>query len=189
MFKSSAGELKSIRCLTVTGVLIALFVVLDAYAIIRINQSLKITFSFIPLAVTGMLYGPVVCMLAAIPCDILGVVLGGGGFLPLFTLVCVIQGFVYGVLLYKFEVKKSFWENTRLLIAQTVVIFGVNLVLNTSVLYYYGIIGGGDETLYSLIALRVVKNLTLYPIEAALLYLTLVPVRVAYTKVFGRVGT
>ena len=56
-FGRSAMELRSIRCLTVTGVLIALDIVLKMVSI-RITADIKITFAYLALATVGMLYGP-----------------------------------------------------------------------------------------------------------------------------------
>ena len=41
-FKRSLTELRSIRCLAVVGVFIAIYVVLDGFATIRIGEFLKI---------------------------------------------------------------------------------------------------------------------------------------------------
>lgn len=187
MFKRSARELSNIRCLAVTGVLIAAYIVLKAYTTIEIMPPLlRFNFAYTALAAIGMLYGPVVAVIAAVPCDLLGAVLRGqgGSIMWGFTLVYMFQGLVYGMLLYGFELKKSFWKNAKLIIAQALVIFVSQLVLNTYIMYLYGIIGGDNDTVFALITARAVKNLIEFPVSVALLYIVLVPVKFAYRSVF-----
>jgi len=189
MFRRSAGELKSVRCLAVTGILLAVFVVLRSYTSIQFGTVVRINFAFLALAAIAMLYGPVVAMIAAIPGDVLSaIILGGGpsGLLPGLTLVWVFNGLVYGVFLYRFELKKSFWSNARLIIAHAMVVFIGRMVLNTSILYYYGILGADGSTVQTLISVRVITNLVAFPIDLAVLYLMLVPIKLAYMKTIGR---
>ena len=101
-FGKSAFELRSIRCLTVTGVLIALDLVLKLLSI-NITNDLKITFAYLALATIGMLYGPTVAFIAGALTDIIGFFIktdGGGGFSPLFTLIEAIGAMIYGIFLY-----------------------------------------------------------------------------------------
>jgi len=183
-------ELKSVQCLATTGVLIAAYVILKAYTTIDIAPPiLRFNFCYVVLAAIGMLYGPVVAMVAAIPCDLLGMVLrggGGGSVMWGLTLVYVFQGLVYGVFLYGFELKKSFLKNVKLVTAQAMIIFISQLVLVTTVLYLYGILGSDGTPVRTLITMRAVKNLIEFPVSVVLLYMILVPIRVAYKKTVRR---
>lgn len=99
-FGRSASELTKIKCLTVTGVLIALDIVLKMVSI-KVTADLKITFSFIALATIGMLFGPTVSFLAGAITDILGYFISPeGGFNPLFTIIEAVGAMIYGVFLY-----------------------------------------------------------------------------------------
>ncbi|MCR4780826.1 MAG: folate family ECF transporter S component [Ruminiclostridium sp.] len=99
-FGKSAMELKSLRCITVTGVLIALDIVLKMVSI-KISADLKITFAYLALATIGMLYGPTVAFLAGIVTDLIGFMLSSdGGFSPFFTLIEAIGAMIYGIFLY-----------------------------------------------------------------------------------------
>ncbi len=99
-FGKSALELKSIRCLTVTGILIALDVVLKLVSI-KVSDSLKITFAYVALATIGMLFGPTVGFLAGVITDVIGYFLSPeGGFSPLFTLIEALGAMIYGIFLY-----------------------------------------------------------------------------------------
>lgn len=101
-FGKSAFELKSLRCLTVTGVLIALDLVLKLFSI-NITNDLKITFAYLALATIGMLFGPTVAFIAGALTDIIGFLIkaeGGGAFSPLFTLIEAVGAMIYGIFLY-----------------------------------------------------------------------------------------
>ena len=101
MFKRSAGELKSVQCLAVTGVLSALYIVLNAFVSLNIGAPLRITFGFLALAIIGMLYGPVVAVIAAIPCDLLAATFDPNNAMnPVFTPNRMLEGLIYGMLLY-----------------------------------------------------------------------------------------
>lgn len=70
-FKKSFEELKSIRCLTVTALLIGVSVALK-FVMIMPSETLKISFAFVYFAAIGMLYGPVVAGLAGVVTDVIG---------------------------------------------------------------------------------------------------------------------
>lgn len=100
-FGKSALELRSVRCLTVTGVLIALDLVLKMLSI-KITADLKITFAYIALATVGMLFGPTVAFIAGALTDIIGFFFtADGGFSPLFTIVEAVGAMIYGIFLYE----------------------------------------------------------------------------------------
>ena len=61
LFTDSARELKQVRALTVTALLMALGIVLRSLSI-PIGTDIRITFSFLGIAAIAMLYGPVVSM-------------------------------------------------------------------------------------------------------------------------------
>lgn len=75
MFIRSAKELKSIRCLCVTAMLIALDLALKLFVGIQVTDSMKISFAFIAIASIGMLYGPTVGFAAGIITDLLGFII------------------------------------------------------------------------------------------------------------------
>ena len=104
MFKDSALELKKLRCITVTAMLIALNLALKT-ATINITDDLKISFSFLALAAIGMLFGPTVSFLSGAVTDILGLLVANtiGAFNPLFTLVEAVGAMLYGLFLYRLK--------------------------------------------------------------------------------------
>ena len=143
-FRSSAAELKNVRCLTVAGILTAAFIVLDMFSF-RPTEFIKVNFAFIALAAVGMLFGPVPAMLSALAGDLVGCILSGQAPLPLLSLTAVLTGFVYGVLLYK---KDGFRLVVFSIIARLADSFLICLLLNTSVLMYYGLMSRTAGQLY-----------------------------------------
>jgi ECF transporter S component (folate family) len=188
MFKNSTKELKSTQCIVVTGMLVAVYIVLAGLGnIYLIPGVLRINFGFLALATVGMLYGPTAAVLAAIPCDLFALLLRGtGGYLPVFTLILMFNALIYGIFLYGFEVKKSFRANIKLFIAHGIIVLIGRLVFNTAAQYFHGIIGGADETLITLISLRFVTNVIRYPVDIVMLYVVLIPVKAAFPKIIGK---
>lgn len=104
MFKDSALELKKLRCLTVTAMMIALNLALKSVTV-YVTDDLKISFSFLALATIGMLFGPTVGFFAGAVTDILGLLVQQmmSAFNPLYTLVEATGGLLYGLFLYKLQ--------------------------------------------------------------------------------------
>jgi ECF transporter S component (folate family) len=134
LFKDSAKELKSVKCLALTGVFVALFIILDFFSI-RIGAFAKVNFSFAALAVVGMIYGPVPAALAAIAGDLLGCIITGGVPIPLLTATAALEGLLYGAMLYKRQGKML---AVMAVASRLIDSFVINLVCNTLVLMNAG---------------------------------------------------
>ena len=94
----------SVRMVVYLGLLTALEIVLSRF--LSINAwNIRIGFSFIPIAVAAMLFGPVPAGVVAALADIVGAILfptpGGGPFFPGYTLTAFLTGAVLGVFLYR----------------------------------------------------------------------------------------
>ena len=88
------------RCISMIGVLVALEIVLSRFTIHTWN--LKIGFSFVPVVVAAIFYGPLAAGLVGAIGDILSAVLFPvGAFFPGFTFSAFLTGIVFGVLLKK----------------------------------------------------------------------------------------
>ena len=134
LFSDSAKELKNVKCIALTGLLIAMFIVLDTFSI-KIGAYAKINFAFAALSVVGMLFGPVPAVLAALAGDIIGCVLSGAAPLPLLTMTAALEGLVFGIFLYKKEGKAL---AVNAVIARLIDSFVINLLLNTAILMNAG---------------------------------------------------
>lgn len=144
IFKSSAQELKRTRCITVTGILIAAFIVLDICSI-NIGGFIKINFNFIAIAAVGMLFGPVPAMMAGIAGDLIGCILSGYSPIPLLTCTAALTGLIYGVCLYK---KDGMRLVIFSIISRLIDSVLVSFLLNTAILMYAGQLSKTREQLY-----------------------------------------
>lgn len=206
-FKKSAAELKDLRCLVITAILIALDLVLKFFVGIQITEDLKLSFAFIAIASIGMLYGPTVAGLSCVVTDVLGYLLKPtGSFSPLFTLVEVAGGVLYGVFLYGMNPVKlnlggageffksilSNWKSAlRVVLAKVSVAVVCNLIMtplfitvNKTVeagVFNAGVFWAGFITR---IGTRLIKNSIEIPIHCLLLLLTLFPIYAAYRGIF-----
>ena len=141
--------------MAILSLLTALSVVLER--LLGYNDRLiSVSFSYLPVALSGMLFGPLpaaaVCALA----DILGAVLFPSGPPDLrFTLIAALKGGIYGFFLFRPGPGRG-----RIVLAQLLVTLICHLTLNTLVIST--IIGRG---FLALLPLRVIKNLLFFPIE------------------------
>lgn len=186
IFRKSAAELKDIRCLTTTGVLIAMYIVLEVFCSIDTGV-FKINFAFLALAAIGMLYGPTVSLLAAIPCDIIAAMCRGYSIIILFTIVAMVEGLIYGVFLYGFRTEKKVGQIIKIGVARTSVVLICNIVMNTLFTYYGTMLMSGlpYSTKYGLgeyFLIRITKNVIELPVDIVLIYAVLIPVNLIYTK-------
>lgn len=163
IFAESFANLKSVHCLTVTALFIALNVTLDLLNIrVQLTPELRITFGFLCNAVIAMLYGPSVGMTAGFCTDVLGYMVntGGGAYFPGYTLTAVAGGLIYGLWLY--PRKPSI---PRVLGAKACINLFCNVGLNT---LWLSLMGG--KAMELLLPARALKNLMMWPLEAAMLY-------------------
>ncbi|GEK91951.1 folate family ECF transporter S component [Alkalibacterium kapii] len=116
--------------LAIVGILMAMAIALGRVGIT--TPIVRITFSFLPNALIGMLFGPWVAGVAAALGDLLSFIIGGGvgGFFPGFTLSAFLGGIFYGLFLHKKKVTKK-----RVLFAVAFNTLFVNLTLNTLWIY------------------------------------------------------
>ena len=162
--RDSAAELKNLRSVTGAGLLLALSVLLTYFFRLDFGGSLSVGLAFTATALMGMIYGPVVTGLAAGLGDILKWFLKPQG--PYFfgyTFNVMVAGMLYGLFLYG---KKP--TLLRSAAAKTSVNLLVNAIMNT---FWMGVLGG--KGFYAMIPVRIVKNLTLLPVEIAILYVVL----------------
>ena len=111
--------------------LVALTVILSFFTI-YITQSARFSFSFVPMAMGGMLFGPVVSSIIGVLSDIIGYIIKPTGpYMPLFTLNALITGMMYGIFLFK---KKPTLKN--IVTAQIIVTILVDITLNSCWLFF-----------------------------------------------------
>ncbi len=158
------------RTLVTLAVLVAMEIVLSRFLSISAWNT-KIGFSFVPIAVAAMLFGPVAGGITGALGDFIGALLFPiGAYFPGFTLTAFLTGVVFGLFLYK--------EQTvpRILGAVTVNQCVLSLCLNTlwiSILYGspYG----------PLFVTRIVQTVILFAVQTVTI--------IALAKVMPRIRT
>ena len=158
------------RTLVTLAILVAMEIVLSRFLSISAWNT-KIGFSFIPVAVAAMLYGPVAGGLVGALGDFVGAILFPiGAYFPGFTLTAFLMGVVFGLFLYR--------EQTipKIIGAVTVNQCVLSLCLNTlwiSILYGspYG----------QLFVTRIVQTVILFAVQTVTI--------IALAKVMPRIRT
>lgn len=182
IFVRSLHELKSTRCLALTALLIAINIALDLLGLtIKLPPNLRIGFGFLCNAAVGMLFGPVVGMMAGVCTDVLGYFAGNltmGAYFPGYTLTAITAGLFWGLWLY--PRKLTVW---RALGAKACINLFCNIGLNTLWLTMTG-----GKAMGALLTLRVPKNLLMLPIETVLLYFGMKLVLRLYQTLPGKDG-
>ncbi len=192
MFSESAKELKSLRSDIIVGLLVALSMVIERFTIPL--PFAKINFAFVAIAAVGMLYGPTVAFLAGGLCDIVGyLAYPDGAFLPIYILIAMLQGLIYGLCLYQkcdahsiVLVRREDGKQTdltlvlRITLARLLDVCLINICLNTMANFHYGFLS--DASLGAAIFARVSKNILELPIDLVLLYAVMPAVLVAYRR-------
>lgn len=155
------------RRLCIVAMLVTMQIVLGRIAAINVGQYLKISFGFIPIAVCGMLTGPVWTVLMAIVCDILGATLfPSGAFYWGFTLVAAAGGLIYGLYLHGYEPNMI-----RSLLCTFTICLVCNVGLNTFFLCRTGaIVPPGNEAFWPIFWTRVLKNAVQFPVNGLILF-------------------
>lgn len=160
LMKNSWKEFKNTRSLTTMALLLALTIVLG-YLTISIGDFLKIGFSALPNELVSFLFGPAVGAVFGGLADILNfIVKPTGVFFPGFTISGILSGLIYGLVLYKKPLKIF-----RIVIANVIVAFLVNIILNT---YWLTILYGTG--FFAIFPGRVVKELVICVINSILMY-------------------
>ncbi len=152
----------NLRATVFMGVFIALEVVLTRFLSIQ-TPIVRIGFTFLPVAVSAMMFGPVYSGIAAALADILGMILfsSGGAYFPGFTVTAFLGGVIYGLLLYKKP--KSFWR-----ISLAVVIISIFVNLGIDSVWIWMITGKG---LMAILPARVIKCIIIIPLQVIMIQL------------------
>ena len=160
LFTDSFHELRSLKTLAMTAMLLAIAVVLGFYTL-QLTDYIKIGFAYIANELTGMMFGPVVGSVMGGLADLVKyLVKPTGPFFPGFTISGFLGGLIYGIVLYKRPLSIR-----RIIVANGLVTVLINLLLNT---YWLTLLYG--NTFVALFPARIVKQIIMMPIEVVLFY-------------------
>lgn len=135
-FSDSSKELSNVRTLAVCAMMLALRIVLGMFSnfTLAIMPFVKIGFNFIPIVITAYLYGPVCAAIVSGAGDILAIILANPtafSITPGITLCCILEGLIYGAVLYHTELKLP-----TVIISKSALLLLCHLPLNTLVLCF-----------------------------------------------------
>ncbi len=161
----AAQEFKRVTSITVAAMMMALNTLLGYFKIILIPKILTISFASLAVASCAMVCGPLLSACMAAVADVIKyVVRPDGPFFIGFTVNEFLTGFIYGLFFYKCT-KVSLG---RCICARLVIVLLINLFLTPLWLYVmYG------NAFWAMVSARLLKNVLMFPIDAALLYLVL----------------
>ena len=175
----AAKELKDIKILVITALMISLRIALKPLAI-PLGPQMFIQTATLATALGAMIFGPVMAIPAAMISDTVGFMIfpTGDYFLP-FMLTEIASTLCYALCLYRAKPSA-----TRVIIARFLICFVVNVVLQQLIYaWYYTYIGNPDSAKDAIMGIttiaRLFKNLFFFPIEAVVITLflkVLVPV-------------
>ena len=172
-WKDAAAELKSIKMLVVTALMLALRIVLKPLAI-PLGPQLSIQTAMLATALGAMIFGPVVAIPAAIVSDTIGfMIYPTGDYFPPFVLTEIASTMIYALCLYRAKPSA-----TRVIIARFFICFVVNVVLQQLIFaWQYTYMGNPDGAKNAIMGImttsRLFKNLFFFPIESIVLTLFL----------------
>ncbi len=143
---NSFSELKNVYSLAAVAMLLALRVVLGFFAngtLAFFGNNIKLSGAFLPIAVTGIMFGPVPAAIVGALGDIVSFFLNpaGGAYFPGFTISGLLTGLIYGLFFYKNEVS----------VPKTIIAWLTNmLVVETFLAAYwlYFLYGGSSGSSY-----------------------------------------
>ena len=172
-WRDAAAEMKDIKMLVVTALMIALRIALKPFAI-YIGPQMAIQTATLATALGAMIFGPVVAIPAAMISDTIGFMIfpTGDYFLP-FMLTEIASTMAYALCLYRAKPNA-----TRVIIARFLICFVVNVVLQQFIYaWYYTYMGNPEQAKNSIMGImttaRLFKNLFFFPIESIVITLFL----------------
>jgi ECF transporter S component (folate family) len=157
------NDFRNVRMLVFAALMVAIRIALKPIGI-PIAADLRINISFFINAYGSMVYGPVIAILGAVISDTLGYLIYPNGvyFFP-FILTEIAGSLIFALFLYRAEISA-----TRIILCRFCVNFFVNIIMTTPIMaLYYTMIMGKNYVLFDI--MRIVKNLSLFPVESILL--------------------
>lgn len=164
----AAAQMKDMRIIVFAALIIALRVVVKS-AKIYVMPGLHLTLDCYVNALGAMVCGPVVAFLSGAVSDTLGCILFPSPepyFFP-YMFVEMLSSGIFGLFLWRRKITVS-----RVLLSKLAVNVVCNLIVNPAITkLYYAMMGDSGSTYAFITAVRVGKNLVLFPLEAALIVL------------------
>lgn len=144
------------------GIFISMEVILTRFLSIQ-TPIVRIGFTFLPIAVSAIMFGAVFSGTSAALADLVGMMLfPSGTYFPGFTLTAFLSGTIYGTFLYNKTVN-------IFRISAAVVVTSVLISMGLDTLWIWMLTGKG---IMILLPARIIKSLIMIPIQVATIELT-----------------
>lgn len=152
--------MKKVNVMIYMAFMITLEIVFTRFLSIQ-TPIIRIGFGFIPVAMSGMMFGPLLAGIVGATSDILGMIIfPKGAYFPGFTLSAFVGAAIYGILFYNKKVSVK-----RVLLAVFIITVFVNLTMNT---IWLEILTG--KAVKVLFITRLVKEAIMFPIHSIAIY-------------------
>lgn len=158
-----------LKQLVIISLFIALEVILTRFLSIQ-TPIVRIGFTFIPIALSAIMFGPLLAGITAALADVVGMILFPAGvYFPGFTFSAFLRGAIFGWFLYKKP--NSLW---RICMPVFIITLVVNLGLDT--VWLWMLTGKG---IFGLLPARILKCLIMFPIQIVLIQMVIryIPIR------------
>ena len=152
----------SVRKLVMVSLFIAMQIVLTRFVAPINLEHVRVSFTFVPMAMCSIMFGPIIGGLAAFLADFLGMMIapsGSGGYFLGFGLTVFISGASYGFFTKKFGVKIV--PVTMAVLVSKII---AHLLINT---YWLTILMG--QGYMALLPTRVVSTIIMIPVEIVII--------------------
>ena len=188
-WKDAAAEMKSVKMLVITALMVALRIALKPFAI-YIGPQMAIQTATLATALGAMIFGPVMAIPAAIVSDTIGFIIfpTGDYFVP-FMLTEIASTMAYALCLYRAKPTA-----TRVIIDRFFICIVVNVLLQQLIFaWQYTYMGNPDKAKDAIMGImtlsRIFKNLFFFPIESVVITLflkVLIPVTTRAKLTYGK---
>lgn len=159
--KKNKFSFKNTKHMVALALLIALSVVLKRFLGINM-QLVSISFGFLPIALSGALFGVYAGLFAGAMADLIGAILFPfGAFNPVFTVLAGLSGLIYGLFLSSEKVSLI-----RIILCQLIISAVIHVGLNTTVIALMY-----NKAFLGILNARIFKNFAMLPLEVASIYL------------------
>jgi ECF transporter S component (folate family) len=154
--------MKNVRVIVFMGLFIALEIVLTRFLSIQ-TPIVRIGFGFVPIALSAIMFGPLIGGMTAALADIIRMILfpTGMAYFPGFTLSALIGGVIYGLMLYK-KPKSIF----RIALTVSIIRVFIDIMLNTVWLVLFF-----NKAAAAIMGARVITSLIMLPVQTIVIFI------------------
>ena len=158
--------MSKIKKIIIAGLLLATTIVLSRFLSIK-TPIVVISFSFIPLMLSGILLGPWWTMMIAGLADLIGALLFPfGAYFVGYTITSLITGFVYGLFLHRKDEKLNNKKFVlKLIISCFIVLIVCNGLINSLWIYITS-----KKAIMAILPTRLLKQIVMFPIEVVIMF-------------------